>query len=283
MIEAHAANPTMERILARTNELAVLPHVVARVLEITAAEDSIGFELERAITVDPGFSGRLLVLANSAAFGLPRRVTSIREAILFLGFRTIRSAALTVGLFDAFVGKTDRDSLRRREWWRHSVDTAICARYLARVTDKVPIEDAYTAGLLHLIGKMLMDKYGGKDYSKVQELVDQGASIQYAEQEIYGVDHAEVASAAAAKWNLPPALQSGLRTLEPADKTDPYGSLRACTVVASRMALRAKNGAQGEAVGCPPWALDRLGVSALSMADLGAQARKAISEAELKI
>src|SRR5579859_3602694 len=121
----------LARILARTNEMAVLPHVVHRVLEITASEDAMSHELERAISIDPGFTSRLLVLANSAAFGLPRRVTSIREGILFLGFRTIRSAALTVGLFDLFVGKTDRDSLRRREWWRHSVDTAVCARYLA--------------------------------------------------------------------------------------------------------------------------------------------------------
>jgi HD-like signal output (HDOD) protein len=273
----------VERILSRTNELAVLPHVVARVLEVTASDDAVSLDLERAITVDPGFSSRLLVLANSAAFGLPKRVNSIREAILFLGFRTIRSAALTVGLFDVFVGKTDRDSLRRREWWRHSVDTAVCARYLARATNKVPVEDAYTAGLLHLIGKMLMDKHGGASYEKAQVLIDEGTSVQEAEEQIYGTDHTKVASAAAAKWNLPPALQSGLLIFEEADPEDPYGALRACIIVASKMALRAKNGAQGDSQVCPEWAMERLGIAALSMSDLSAQARRAIAEAELKV
>ena len=272
----------LERVLQRTNELAVLPHVVHRVIELTASEDTMSHELERAIAVDPGFSSRLLVLANSAAFGLPRRVTSIREAILFLGYRTIRSAALTVGIFDIFVGKTDRDSLRRREWWRHSVDTAICARYLAKVTDKVPVEDAYTGGLLHLIGRMLLDKYGGKDYSLVQKLEENGASCAFAEEEIYGVNHSEVASAAAAKWNLPPALQSGLRILETAPPDDPFGALRACTIVASSMAMRAKHGAQCE-VACPAWAMERLGLSGVSMIDLGAQGRRLIAESEMRI
>jgi HD-like signal output (HDOD) protein len=280
---AQLANPSgcLERILEHTNELAVLPHVVHRVLELTSNEDTISHELERAIAVDPGFSSRLLVLANSAAFGLPRRITSIREAILFLGFRTIRSAALTVGVFDIFVGKTDRNSLRRREWWRHSVDTAVCARYLAKVTDKVPVEDAYTSGLLHLIGKMLLDKYGGRDYELVQKLEENGAPCAFAEEEVYGVNHSQVSSAAAASWNLPQALQSGLLILQPAPKDDPFGSLRACTVVASSMAARAKNGCQKEDA-CPPWALERLGLSNLSMSDLGAQARRVIAEAEMK-
>ncbi len=283
MIEVTSSNACLERILSRTNELAVLPHVVHKVLEITASEDTISNELERTIAIDPGFTSRLLVLANSAAFGLPRRVTSIREAILFLGYRTIRSAALTVGLFDIFVGKTDRDSLRRREWWRHSVDTAVCARFLAKATEKVPLEDAYTSGLLHLIGKMLLDKYGGSDYGDVQKLVEQGIPDNFAEGEVYGLDHSEVAAAAAAKWNLPAALQSGLRYLEPAPPDDPFGALRACTIVSTRMALRAKNGAQREETSCPMWAMERLGLGALSMADLGAQGRRAIAEAELRI
>ena len=273
----------VEGILSRTNELAVLPHVVHKVLELTASDDASAHDVESAIAIDPGFTSRLLVLANSAAFGLPRRVTSIREAVMFLGYRTVRSAALTVGVFDIFVGKTDRDSLRRREWWRHSVDTAICARYLAKSTEKVPLEDAYTSGLLHLIGKMLLDKYGNKPYDDVQRMVDQGTADYVAETQVYGLDHSEVAAAAAAKWNLPAALQSGLRYLEPAEPDDPFAALRACTTVSTMMAIWAMNGPQQEGSECLTWALERLGLGALSMVDLGAEGRRAISEAEFRI
>ena len=283
-VASNLQSSTLEQILQKTNELAVLPHVVFRVIELTSSEDTVSKELERAIVVDPGFSSKLLVMANSAAFGLPKRVGSIREAIMFLGFRSIRSVALTVGMFDAFVGKTDRASLRRREWWRHSVDSAICARFLAKMADEVPVEDAYTAGLLHLIGKMLLEKYGTRDYGLVQRLLELGApSEQMAEKQVFGCDHCQVASEAAARWGLPPALQSGLRYLEPAEPTDPFGSLRACTLVATKMAEVAKTGEKGDATNCPRWAMERLHLTDYSMADLGIQGRRLIAEANLRI
>jgi HD-like signal output (HDOD) protein len=283
LTELASANPCLERILNRSGELAVLPHVVHKVLEITASEDASCHDLERAIAIDPGFTSRLLVLANSAAFGLPRRVTSIQEAILFLGYRTIRSAALTVGVFDVFVGKTDKDSLRRREWWRHSVDTALCGRFLAKTTELVPLEDAYTSGLLHLIGKMLLDKYGGRDFGDVEKRIGEGMSDSMAETEVYGVDHCAVSASVAGVWNLPGALQSGLRYLEPAEPDDPFGALRACTTVSTYIALVAKRGVQEDDVPCAGWALERLGLDPLSMADLVEQGRRSIAEAELRI
>ncbi|HWD38492.1 MAG TPA: HDOD domain-containing protein [Fimbriimonas sp.] len=269
--------------MARTNELAVLPHVVHRVLEITSVDDCVGRDLEKTILIDPGFSSKVLVLANSAAFGLPRRVSSVREAIMFLGYRTVRSVALTVGLFDVFVGKTDQSSMRRREWWRHSVDTAVCGRCIAMSSDQIPLEDAYTSGLLHLIGKSFMDRHGGMEYELVEEMIEGGASDLAAERAVYGCDHCEVAIEAARRWDLPLSLQSGLNYLQPALPNDPFGSLRACTIVATRMASRAKHGATDENAVCPEWALERLGMVGATMAELGAIGRRAIAEAEMRI
>src|SRR5687768_7393250 len=160
----------LERILTRVNEMPVLPHVVFKVMEISGSSESPGHELEKAIVVDPGFSSKLLSLANSAYYGLPRKVTSVREAITFLGFKSIRQLAMTVGVFDMFIGKNDRDSLRRRRWWRHSVDTAVCCKWLAAETRKMPQDEAYTSGLLHYIGKTLLDRFGDGPYEKVELL-----------------------------------------------------------------------------------------------------------------
>src|ERR1041385_5357658 len=118
----------LEELLEKVDGLAVLPHVVFKVLEVSASEDAQPLELERAIIVDPGFSSKVLTLANSAFFGLPRRVTSIREAFLFRGFRSDRTLAPTMGTYDVFVAKADRESLRHRAWWRHSVDTAVACK-----------------------------------------------------------------------------------------------------------------------------------------------------------
>ena len=270
-------------ILDRTDQLAVLPHVVHKVLEITGSEESMSTNLHKVISIDPGFSMRLLKLANSAAFGMPRKVTSTQQAILFLGFKTIRSLALTIGIYELFIGKNDKDSIRRRTWWRQSVDTAICARYLAKSTGLVSTDDSYTCGLLHLMGKVLLDRYGRRDYSAVDLLVANGLTDQMAESRVFGCDHNEVAAAAAERWDLPASLQGGLKYLTVPDRNDPNGTLRACTTVASKMALGAKGGIEAEAVGCPKWALERLKMPDATMSELAAVGRKAISEAELRI
>src|SRR5688572_28471606 len=165
-VPASNESPALDKLLARINEMPVLPHVVFKVMEITGGSEFPAVELENAIVADPGFSSKLITLANSAYYGLPRKVTSVKEAIGFLGFKAIRQLAMTVGVFDMFIGKNDKESLRRRSWWRHSVDTAVCARYLATRTRALPADEAYSAGLFHIMGKNLLDRFGEASYEK---------------------------------------------------------------------------------------------------------------------
>lgn len=253
------------RILNRVSDIAVLPHVVFKVLELSGSTDNSTAVLERAITVDPGFSSKVLTLANSAAMGLSRKVTSIREAIMFLGFRNVRQLAMTIGVFDLFGGKSDRDSMRRRNWWRHSVDTAVCCRYISDKFGRVSAEEAYTCGLLHQIGKTLLDRSGVADYSEVEERNKFGVSIIEAEEELFGCNHVELAIAATKKWNLPEALGSGLDyTSEPLEG-DESAALRACTALGSAIAVLAMKGFNEHDCSLadlvPMWAAGLLGIS----------------------
>jgi HD-like signal output (HDOD) protein len=139
-------NPAIEKVISRTREVAVLPQVVYKIMEMTASTDSSASLLEKAIVIDPGFSAKILTQANSAYYALPRKVTSIKEAVAFLGFRSVRQLAMAVGVFDLFVGKTDRESMRRRGWWRHSLDTAVCCRLVATKLGLRNADEAYTVG-----------------------------------------------------------------------------------------------------------------------------------------
>lgn len=286
MPEAKAHSTTLEtrlmdRLLIRVDELGVLPHVIWKVLEITASGDGSAAAMERAITVDPGFSSKILILANSAAFGLPRRVATVREAVMFLGFRTVRSMAMTVATFDMFVGKTDRGSLRRRGWWRHSIDTAVCARWLAEKTKDLIPDEAYTAGLLHLLGKNLLDRFGGEDYDRVIELVDRGVADYKAEKEIYGVNHAQVMVAAAKRWQLPEALSESLNYVEKPSPGDAQAKQRACIAVSSRLAFLAKHGHSETARSVPTWAMEQMGITNRNTAALIEEAGMAIVAAQM--
>lgn len=267
---------TLEKVVNRIDEIAVLPHVVYKVLELSATTDTAASELERAIVIDPGFSTRLLTLANSAFYGLPKRVTSIREAVTFLGFKQIRQLAMTVGFFDMFVGKNDRESLRRRAWWRHSIDTAVCCRYLAQQTRALPPDEAYTCGLLHYIGKPILDRYQPGGYDQVEALTASGASVRAAEQSVFGCDHVQVAIAACKKWRLPETLLDGIDY----DRIDEENVPKASAVVAvgSAMAHSIVDGPAADPI--PDWALLNLSYSPDQADDLIERATEVLASAQ---
>ncbi len=277
-------NEQLSRLMSKVQDLAVLPHVVFKVLEISTSNDSPAQEMEKAIIVDPGFSGKVLTLANSAHYALPRKVSSIKDAVMFLGFRAIRSMAMTVGVFEIFVGKTDKESLRRRQWWRHSVDAAVCSRWLAKRTGKLSPDDAYTTGLLHSIGKSLLDKYGDQDYSLVEQKMEQNAlSDIVAETEVFGCHHVEVAISAAQRWNFPDELIAGLDYVNPVADDAQVLAARACTCLGSLIGAAMTQGADTDREGVlPKWAMDALGLSPEEIGTLYEEGMQAISEANLK-
>ena len=272
-------NEKLSLVLAKVTDLAVLPHVVFKVLELSASTEAATSDIERAINIDPGFSSKILILANSAYMALPRKVTSIREALLFLGFKQVRQLAMTVGVFDLFAGKTDRESLRRRAWWRHSVDTAVSARWLADTSHRLPGDDAYTCGLLHLIGKTLIDRYGGVDYKYVEDMVTYGVKDYKAEESIYGCHHIQVATAAGMKWGLPEALVSGLNYAHAADEEDPYRFHRAAVALGTKIATYAIEGTESteNAYILPMWAMETLGFDPAKSEQIIAGATSAIA------
>jgi HD-like signal output (HDOD) protein len=273
---ATTPSETLDKIVSRIDEIAVLPHVVYKVLELSATTDTAASALERAIVIDPGFSTRLLTLANSAFYGLPRRVTSIREAVTFLGFKQIRQLAMTVGFFDMFVGKNDRESLRRRAWWRHSIDTAVCCRYLAQQTRALPPDEAYTCGLLHFIGKPILDRFQPGGYDQVEALVASGASARAAEQAVFGCDHIVVAYAACQKWRMPETLLDGI-DYDRADEEDvPKAS--AIVAVASAMAWSIVDGPSAAPI--PDWALVHLSYTPDQADDLIERATEVLAAAQ---
>lgn len=195
-----------QSIVHKVTELAVLPQVVHQIINLTNNPNANARDLERLIGLDQGMSMRVLNTVNSAYYGMPRKIASIKDAVVLLGFKSVRHIAMTVSVFDLFVGKTDRQNLRRGKWWRHAIDTALCCRLIASQTYDLSPDEGYTLGLLHDIGKPLLDRYGEQPYECVENLVAQGLSELEAEQSVYGTDHAEVGEAVCLHWGFPEKL-----------------------------------------------------------------------------
>jgi len=281
MASTDAVNSMMDRV----RDIAVLPQIVFKVVDLTGSTESSAREMESVIIVDPGFSAKLLTMANSAYYGLPRKVTSIREAITFLGFRAVRQLAMTVGVFDLFVGKNDAESLRRRAWWRHSVDSAICAKWLSTKCAAINAEEAYTCALLHYVGKTILDRCEPLAYEVVQAAVGSGADIRAAETSAYGCDHIEIATAAARKWGFPEILTEGLNYIDEHAPGSPFSEIKASTCFAHHTAAYTIRGKRGQDAAqeleIPPWAIRALGLDDSNMESLLYEGGAAIRSAAL--
>jgi len=203
---------TLEQILADAGDLAALPQVVMRVIEISSDSRASAGELERVIATDPVLAAKILTLANSAYFGMPRRLSSLREAVVFLGFKSVRTLATAVTTFAVFMGKSDADALVRRAVWRHSLDTAQCARTLTTllppsVHESFGGEEAFTAGLLHDIGKMALDHSRHDLYVALEaQATQEGARYSEVEARTLPLGHGLIGAALAQQWNLPAPL-----------------------------------------------------------------------------
>lgn len=257
----HSQDP-IGRILAKTKDLAALPQVVFKITEMAGSVDSSAAALEKVIIVDPGFAAKVLMRANSAHYALPKKLTSIREAVTFIGLKAVRELAMNVGVFDMFLGKTDKESLRRRAWWRHSVDTAVTAAMVAEIGGGDP-DEAYAAGLLHFIGKTVMDRFDPESYEKVVLLVDRGVPDWKAETAVFGCDHGKMATALAEKWGFPERLASSLDYLRKPQPGSDAAKTRAAVAIGHKIAKMVVSGARKEDIEAhhlPEWAMETLNI-----------------------
>lgn len=255
-------NP-VDQVLARTKDIAVLPHVVFKIMELSGSDETSLATLERTILVDPGFSAKILAVANSAAYALPKRCTSIREAVMFIGLRQVRQICMTVGLLDTFMGRTDKDSMRKRGWWRMSVDTALCAKSIAAIVPGVEPDTAYSCALLHLIGKTVLDRYNPSEYAKVEMLLERGAQDVMAEIAVFKCDHVTIGRELTKRWGLPNELCEGLAYAEPLEPENPHAKTRAVVSISHDIADFARTGHKLEDDDeCPfqSWAMDATGL-----------------------
>ncbi len=208
-----AVNPNEEKInkiLEKIKALPTLSVVVARVIQVVSNPLTSASDLSGIITVDQALTAKVLKLANSAFYGFPFRIKNITQAVSILGFDTIRNLALTVSVHKIFTGETEH-GFSHQDFWKHSVGVAICSSLLAKKIKYKSPESAFTAGLLHDIGKNLFEQYMHEEFMEAIKIsAEKGISIKDAEKDIIGINHAEVGRMMAEKWNLPHELKAGI-------------------------------------------------------------------------
>jgi putative nucleotidyltransferase with HDIG domain len=198
---------TLEQVLARADALPALPQIVARILDMLGDEETNAEMLSKHILSDPAVVARLLAAANAGAIGASGKVDSVRQAIMLLGVSRVREITLATAIIDRFSPAPPFDA---RRLWLHSVGVAVCAQEVARSAE-LDVDVAYTAGLLHDIGQLLLFAFDPAAYAGALHLrAERDIDIVDAEREYLGVDHAHVGGELARLWKLPEAVADAI-------------------------------------------------------------------------
>ena len=203
-------------IVNRTTELTPLKSVATRAISLAEDERSAAMDLATVISSDQALTARLLKLSNSAYYGYARRIGNVREAVILLGMRTVRSVAISSGIIDAFSGLPRDDAFDVDLFWAHSVTVGLVAEVIARETRIVRPEDAFTAGVLHDVGKLAMMIAEPALFAEVVDLVSR-ENLRYREAEmaVFGVGHEHVGARLAQRWKFPEPLVESIKCHHP--------------------------------------------------------------------
>ncbi|MDI9376870.1 MAG: HDOD domain-containing protein, partial [Acetomicrobium sp.] len=189
------------RILKRVKDIPSLPQFVILTLKKIDDERSSASDVAKSLSKDQGLVVRVLRLANSAYYGIPRTITSVTEAVALLGFKTLRSIVLAASIYPYMAESQKGYALDKGELWRHSLGVAYLSRYIGEKVGGIDLEEAYLAGLLHDIGKIVLNEYVRYGYSVINKMVEEKSiPFTYAEREVLGFDHAEIGGMIIDQW-----------------------------------------------------------------------------------
>ena len=199
------AVPTSEQVkqlVSRIPGLPTLPVIVEKLNDMMLNPRTTAKEVGRLISSDPALSAKILKIVNSSFYGFPSRITTVTHAIVILGFNTVKSVVLSSTVFDVFKAEGESD-FKREEFWKHSVGCGAACRVIAREAGFSALEDFFIAGLLHDVGKIILDQHLHDDFLKILAVVKQEDCLFLeAEKKVLKVTHAEIGGWLFANWKL---------------------------------------------------------------------------------
>lgn len=197
-------NKAIWETLEKIKDLPTLPSVYFKVDKLLKDKQASIENVARIIEIDPAMSTSILRLVNSAFYGLRGKSSSISHAVMILGFNTVKNAIVSVAVLDTLSVKERIRNFDMNDFWRHSVSVAVLGRQLAEKSRLVPPEDAFIAGLLHDIGKIIMVKYFKDDLEKIfKRMQETKCSFSDAEADVSSIDHVQIGAYLSRKWQLP--------------------------------------------------------------------------------
>ena len=232
-----------QKLAAAVDRMPAFPKSVQKILELTRDVNCSPKDLVQVIDKDPVVTVKILRVVNSAYYSLPKQITSISHAVVYMGFNSVKNLALSV----AAIGMLPKDNAAgfdAQQYLLHSLSTAGIAKQLALRLDDADPTDCFIAGLLHDFGKVVFAQFMPDEFRKALERCQSdGSSLHLALRETIGVDHAVVGAMLVEKWRFAAPLVETIRHQYGADLKD--SDMVACVFAANQISKKLQFGFGG--------------------------------------
>ncbi len=190
------------RLFKDVSDLPTIPAIVSKVASMLDNQEADPDEIADLILSDQVLAARVIRVVNSPLYRTNSQITSVKRALLFLGFKSVREMILTSYFVDGFREKEQPFDMKM--FWMHSFSVGAISRRIARQVDYPDVEKAYLVGILHDIGKVFLGHYCKDEYGQMLASIKNTSFTTYeAEYEYFGTTHCEVGLCLAQRWNFP--------------------------------------------------------------------------------
>lgn len=201
-----------EKILRAVDNLPPMPRIMRKARQIIDDPNSSLKDLADVIEADQALAVKVLRLANSAYYSRPQKVSSVAEASVVLGMKALGELVSVAFTHKVLGGSLRGYDLPADALWRHSLSVAVGSRIVANMTDAGLANEAFSTGLIHDVGKIILDPYIMERNEVFSQFLAEGQHrFLDAEKQILGFDHAEIAAKVCEKWQFPKTITKAIR------------------------------------------------------------------------
>ena len=252
----------LNEILSEVKSFPTMPGAGAKMLSLLEEPDATVSEIEEILRYDPGLTANVLKLANSAYFGMPSKIGSLKQAVIMLGFKRLIQIVFATCVSAVMDRSVPGYDLPAGDLWRHSLAVSIAAEALVKDKKISGAEDVFTPALLHDVGKLVLGAFVGEELEAIESIAAKGVPFVVAENMILGTDHAEIGAQILAQWNLPSDVINAVRWHHDADSPEASDTQMDVVYLSNLLCqVDVSSGQAGaQSIELSPAVIDRLGI-----------------------
>ena len=270
----------LNQILAKVDSFPAMPGAGTQLLALLEEPDTTVSEIEEILRYDPGLTANILKLANSAYFGIPSKIGSLKQAVILLGLNRLIQLVVASCVSAVMDKAVDGYDLPAGDLWRHSVAVSIAAEVLVKDKKKHGSKDVFTPALLHDVGKLVLGSFVREELKTIKGIAAKGVPFVVTENMILGTDHAEVGALILARWNLPAEVVNTVRWHHDPDSSDASDLQMDVVYLANLLCQTSETSGEagGDAVELTSTVIDRLGIQLDQFESISAKVARWVDE-----